>query len=104
MVQAILRVHAADPAFHRELNAELSRVAILERIRETESRLTDLIRTVIGTKFGNVRPQNLDLAAFLLVHMVIGLIHAAVAHRPELLTDPEFADEITEMAMRYVLV
>jgi hypothetical protein len=50
-----------------------------------------------------LRPKNLDVAAFVLVHAVEALTHTAVVEHPELLEDDVLTDEFTDLILRYMI-
>jgi AcrR family transcriptional regulator len=49
-----------------------------------------------------LRPANLALAARIAVEVVEALTHGAALRTPELLDDPEYASEVTDLVYRYL--
>lgn len=76
----------------------LQRDLFLERVRKWEAFLADLLEA----HRDELRPEALATGPFLLSRAVQGVLHGAALERPELLKDDAFADEVAEMAWRYV--
>jgi AcrR family transcriptional regulator len=98
-VAAVLRAHAHDPERQRVMHAELPRTGRLPLVRETESRLAAAVRLLVSAHRAELRVRDLDLRAFVLVHLVEGLAHAALAHRPELLASRAFEAAIVDAVL-----
>ena len=47
-------------------------------------------------------PENLDLAAFLVVHTLEALTHGIITDHPERLGDPALAEEVSNVVVRYL--
>ncbi len=102
MVRAMIAAHAVDPALHRVLMEQAPRVVPTDRAAELERRFEALVLTYLGAHRGAVRPRNLPLAAFVVVHVTEALAHAAVLDRPDVFASDAFVDEVTELLVRYV--
>src|SRR5258708_31515081 len=100
--------HGIDPKLHRVLTEQVPRVGRLERLFDIEANTTAMVRAYLEARRDEIRPRDLDLAAFVLVQTVEALTHGAVLRRPELLerpADPRAAcleDEITAVVVRYL--
>ena len=103
MIDGLLAHHAEKPRVHQVLIEEIPRIAGLERMLEIDRLAVDMIAVALGTREEALRPQNIELAVFMLVHAVQGITHAAVLERPELLTGADLTDEITDLVARYLL-
>ncbi len=102
MVKVMLRAHAVDPRLHKVLVEQVPRIGRLERVHEIEDHFTKLVRAYLESRKHEVRPKNLDLAAFVAVSTVEALTHAATLYHPELLATDALADEIAELVLRYL--
>lgn len=102
MVALMIRAHAVDPALHRVLIEEVPRVGRLDGMHEVERRFTELARAWLEARRTELRPRDLDLAAFLTVSTVEALTHLAVLYHPERLAGDALAGEITSMVVRYL--
>ena len=101
-VTLVCEAHARHPPFQRVLHAELPRTGRLPLVREAESRLAAAVRALVSAHRAELRVRNLDLAGFVLVHLVEGLAHAALAHRPDLLRDRRFQRAIVDAVLSCV--
>ncbi|HWB74577.1 MAG TPA: TetR/AcrR family transcriptional regulator [Nannocystaceae bacterium] len=103
LVVTLLRMHAMAPQLHRVFIEQMPRIAGFERIAQLDRVIIDLIRSELERRDERLRPKNLDLAVFILVHSVQAITHAAVLDRPGALVDTELADETTALVLRYLL-
>ncbi|HKA15002.1 MAG TPA: TetR/AcrR family transcriptional regulator [Myxococcota bacterium] len=96
-VERIIAMNALDPALHGQLVDPVpdhDRAAMREFIAEMRTYLTDHAR-----ELGLPDPE---LTSFIAVRALEGVIHGASLEAPERLRDPRFADEVTELFVRYV--
>lgn len=103
MIDGLMAHHADKPRVHQVLIEEIPRIAGLERMLEMDRMMVDMIAVALTHREERLRPQNVELAAFTLVHAVQGVMHAAVLERPELLTGEDLTAEITDLIARYLL-
>jgi len=103
LVKALLRAHAVAPALHRVFIEQVPRITGLERIQQVDRLLIEVIRSELAQREERLRPRDLDMAVFILVHSVQAVTHAAILERPDALADDALADEITVLALRYLL-
>jgi AcrR family transcriptional regulator len=102
IVGAMLAAHAVDPSLHRVLIEQVPRIGRLERVSDFERRTAELLRAALERRREELRPKNLDLAVFVVVHAVEAITHAAVLTRPETLRDTALRDEIAALVLRYL--
>ncbi|HZS38783.1 MAG TPA: TetR/AcrR family transcriptional regulator [Polyangia bacterium] len=102
MVELMLRAHAVDPRLHKVLIEQVPRIGRLERVHQVEAHMAKLVRAYFEAHRHELRPKNLELAAFVVVQIVESLTHAATLHHPERLADGHLADEITTVVLRYL--
>jgi AcrR family transcriptional regulator len=102
LVEAVIGAHRHHPKLHKVLTEEVPRVGALRRIVEIEAKLSELMRAGLQVRRREIRPENLDLAAFVLVHAVDGVVHGAVNYAPERIDDGELVDELTELLVNYL--
>jgi AcrR family transcriptional regulator len=103
LVKALLRAHAVAPALHRVLIEQVPRISGLERVKEVNRMLIEIMRTELERRPEKLRPRDLEMAVFILVHSVQAVTHAAVLERPDALCDDALADEISALVLRYLL-
>jgi AcrR family transcriptional regulator len=100
MVDTIVRIHAAeDPALHRVFMEEVPRNGMLERMQE----MKEMLRAYLIAHQGELRVTDPELAAFVAVHTVEALTHAALLYHPARLRDGALAREITDLIVRYFI-
>jgi AcrR family transcriptional regulator len=102
LVEAVVSAHRHHTKLHRVLTEEVPRVGALRRIVDIEARLVALLRAGLEPRKREIRPENLDLAVFILVHAVDGVVHGAVLYAPERIDDAELVDELSELLLRYL--
>lgn len=101
-VTLMLDIHRADPALHRVFAEQLPRVGDFRRIEASVDEGVALVRAYLELHAHEIVPKDLELAAFVLVHTVEALTHAAVITRPALLDTPALRDEISACLLRYL--
>ena len=101
IVRALLRAHAVEPKLHKVLIEQVPRIGRLCAINGVSDRMTTVVRAYLESRRDELRPQNLDVSAFVLVRAVEAVAHATVIERPEYLVDGELADELAELVLRY---
>jgi AcrR family transcriptional regulator len=102
MVSLMLRAHSVDPKLHKVLIEQVPRIGRLERVHDIEARVTRLARSYMEQHAAEIRPQNLDLAALVVVQTIEALTHAAVVQQPDRVVDEQLTLEIGEMVLRYL--
>jgi AcrR family transcriptional regulator len=103
IVGLMLRAHAVDPALHKVLIEQVPRIGRLEHIHDIEAQMIALARAYLEQHAGQIRPKNLELAAFVVVATIEALTHAATLYHPEKMKDPALAEEITQLVVRYLV-
>ncbi len=101
-VLAMIRAHAVDPDLHRVLIEEVPRTGALAKVRAVESDALVLARGYLSGLPG-LLPKDVEVAAFLVVTSIEAATHAAVLHRPELLHNETFVDEMVALVERYLV-
>jgi AcrR family transcriptional regulator len=103
IVSAMVEAHRVDPDLHRVLVAATPAVGALEETRHVEEAAAALLVAFLKARADELRPLDFELSAFLLVHSVEALTHAAVLEHPRLLKDEAFIDETTRMILGYLV-
>jgi AcrR family transcriptional regulator len=102
VVRLMLRAHAVEPALHRVLIEQVPRVGRLDRLHEVEDHAVALVRAWLEAHRAEVRPRDLERAAWVAVTAVEALTHRAVLSRPEALADPALEEEMVQLVVRYL--
>ena len=96
VVELVIALHAVDPALHN---------ACSER-RTMESQVELAFRRQVQKRFEQagdaIRPLDPEHASFIVTRAVEAVIHGATFDEPERLSDPRFAEEVTELVVRYL--
>lgn len=101
LVRVMIEAHAVDPKLHKVIVEQVPRVGRLEHVYDVEANVTALTQAYLEAHRDEVRVRDLSMAAFVVVHIVEALTHAAVLMRPQILGEP-LIDEITEVIVRYL--
>ncbi|MDE3246409.1 MAG: TetR family transcriptional regulator [Acidobacteriota bacterium] len=102
MVQTMVEVHRVNPALHRVLVNVVPSVGGLAETRVVEDAATALLTQFLKARKDELRLLDPELSAFMLVHAVEALTHAAVLEHPQLLKGEAFVKEATRMILGYL--
>lgn len=98
-VSVMIDSHRVNPKLHQVLAEQVPRVGRPELDAQA------LIRDYLEVHREEIGVADLDTAAFICTTAVDALTHAAVLHRPDILTDgkaEQFVDEVTDLVVRYL--
>jgi AcrR family transcriptional regulator len=101
-VGAMLAVHRVEPKLHRVFSEQLPKLAGRETMQRWLEDAESTVRAYLEIHRERLRPQDLDMAAFVLVHSVEALTHAVVIFKPRYLERASLAHEISELVLRYL--
>lgn len=102
LLDAMLEIHRRDPALRRIIIEQVPRVGRLAKMLDLQSQIAQVIRNHLEERCEEIRPRDLDMAAFILVHSVEAVIHGSVYKRPEYLGREKFVEELTELVVSYL--
>lgn len=102
IVRAMVEVHRVNPALHRVLVNIVPGIGGLAETRVVEDAARELLARFLEARAVELRPMDPHLAAFMLVHAVEALTHAAVLEHPELLKGDVFVAEASRMILGYL--
>jgi AcrR family transcriptional regulator len=103
VIRAMIEAHRIDPRLHQVLVEQVPRLGRLQHIEQLEQYARTLILAYLEARKSEIRPKKLELAAFLMAHVVEAITHGAVLHEPSLLADEGLVDETTDLIVRYLL-
>ncbi|NJO39438.1 MAG: TetR/AcrR family transcriptional regulator [Cyanobacteria bacterium CRU_2_1] len=103
LVKACMAAHAVNPTLHKVLNEQLPRIAKLQQVNNAEEQILNLFRAYLEKNRDRIRPQNLDLTVFILGCTVESLCHEAVIEHPELLSNGELEEEVSNLLLNYLI-
>jgi len=103
LVVATIKVHTVNPELHRVFTEQIPRVGQFEKVLDVEKRIVEILSDYFETERERIRPQNLSLAAFIVVQTVEAVTHAAAVNDKDLLETNELSEEITILLSRYLI-
>ena len=105
LVKVMMDAHQVDPKLHRVLVEQVPRVGRLDNMQAVEREASAMVRTYLEAHRNEIDVADVNLAAFICVATVEALTHAAVVHRPEVLSDKRadaFVGEVTALLLGYL--
>jgi AcrR family transcriptional regulator len=95
-VDLVIALHAVDPELHNALSERRA----TDPHDELEFR--HLMQAQLEANRDELRPLDAELASFIAVRALEAVVHGTALDEPERLSDPRFADEVTELLVRYL--
>lgn len=102
LIRLFMEAHAVEPKLHRALMEQVPLANRPRVLQDFERNVAAVVRGYIEVRASEIRPTDLDMATFILVHAVEGLAHGALLERPEYLKSERYLDEVTELVVRYL--
>lgn len=102
LVRVMIDAHRIEPKLHRVLVEQIPRVGNMEQIERVDEEAIELVKLYLEAHREEIGVEDLDMAAFLAVSSVEAMTHVAVLRRPELLSDPQFVEEVAALVVRYL--
>ncbi|MHB1846660.1 MAG: TetR/AcrR family transcriptional regulator [Deltaproteobacteria bacterium] len=102
-VKAMLSAHRVDHKLHRVFSEQLPKLAGREVFQRWFEEGQALVRAALERHRERLRPADLDMAAFLLLHAVDAITHAVTIFKPRYLDRAALADEISTLVLSYLL-
>jgi AcrR family transcriptional regulator len=100
-VRGMLAAHAVEPELHQVLFTQALHLG-LEVVEGVQCAAREIVRGALERRRREILPEDLDLAAFVLVSAVEAVTHAAVLKRPEHLSSPALEEELCALILRYL--
>ncbi|WP_433931453.1 TetR/AcrR family transcriptional regulator [Sorangium cellulosum] len=102
LIGDVLAEKAADPRLHQALHELLPRMRQLGYVDSHELKLFRAVRAFLAPRATDIRPRDLDMAVFILVHSVNALAYAVTTERPEYLQGDAFVSELCSLVVGYL--
>jgi AcrR family transcriptional regulator len=102
-IRAVISAHRVEPKLHKVLIEQVPRIGALKQVRELEDRMEEFLRHSLQIRKKAIRTRNIDQAAFILMHTVEAVTHAAVIDEPHHLGDDKLVAELTDLVVRYLV-
>jgi AcrR family transcriptional regulator len=100
IIQTEMEALGADPALHRVLFEHVPRLDAAEHITAVQAQVVDLIRAELTSRAEQLDVDDPELAAFLVVYAIDGVVQAALRHRPELVGSAALLDHCTDLVVQ----
>lgn len=102
LVTAALASQRVEAPLAHVLLTQCPRSAEADLDRRWKQGITELLAAQLLSAREPVRPRNVELAAYVLVHALFGVVRDAIAERPRLLEGDALTIELTELTLRYL--
>jgi AcrR family transcriptional regulator len=102
LIEAMLRAHRLAPELHALLSEQVPKVGRMKRMHEIDQEAARLILSRLRSRRPRLRPKNLELAAFMIVHGVEGILHALAVEPRDAFCREEVLEELTSLVTRYL--
>lgn len=103
VVFAELRALSEHMPLLRVLFEHVPRFGPAEHIAQAQAHVAELFRSSLAERRHEIREIDLELAPFLLMHAIDGVLQAALRQRPELVHSEQLLESCTELVWRYLL-
>jgi AcrR family transcriptional regulator len=101
-VQLMIASHQVDPELHRVFVEQLPRVGDFAKIEASSQEGMAMTRAYLAAHASELATTDHDLSAFMVVHTIEALTHAAVLTRPDLLKRSDFVTELSQLILGYL--
>lgn len=99
LLSELLKAEGINPALHRVLIEQVLRTTARKEMLGFEERLEAALSDAI--RKADIEPADRELAAFVLVRVVLAVVQSVVVDRPRYKT-PALADELTHLVVGYL--
>ena len=103
MIRAMLAAQQAEPRLHRALVEQVPRIGALRRLHELSANYERLVAAWLAENLERIEVKDVDMAAFVLVAAVEGLVNRAILDRPELVSSGKIEEHILRLVLAYVV-
>jgi len=103
MIRAMLVAQQAEPRLHRALVEQVPRIGALRRLHELFTNYERLVAAWLAENLERIEVKDVDMAAFVLVAAVEGLVNRAILDRPELVSSGKIEEHILRLVLAYVV-
>ena len=101
-VTAMLEAHALNPQLHQALTQQVLHLG-WHYIRELTMAACSVVKVYLEMHKNEILPQNLDVAAFVLVSAVESVTHATLLDGEDGIPTDVLVDEVCALILRYLL-
>lgn len=101
IVESMVHAHLLEPQLHSLLAEQVPKMGRMKRMDEIDREAVRLLLEKLVRHRRRLQPSNLELAAFLIVHSVEGVIHAIIRD-PRAFDVRDVIGEVTSLVMNYL--
>ncbi|MCP3098449.1 TetR/AcrR family transcriptional regulator [Myxococcus sp. K15C18031901] len=102
IIQQVLTLKRLHPQLDVLRYALLPHLRPLGYVDTFEQELFRLVRSFLAPRVDDIRPRELDMAVFIVVHSLEALCHASGVQRPDYLTNDVFLEELCALVLGYL--
>lgn len=105
LVATAFKTHRVEPRLHRVLAEQIPRTGKLQDVAAFDRENYTMFRAYLENHGDEIRPVDLEVAAFVCVTSIEALTHMAVLYRPEILAGDaleSLIEEGTRLVVRYL--
>ena len=100
-VRAVIEAHALEPKLHQVLILQAITMG-LDTVAEIEQRARDVVRAFLEKRRDEILPNDLEMAAYVLVSAVEAATHRALLETPEDVAWDSMERELCALILRYL--
>lgn len=101
-VSTVVDLNLDNRDFVAKLFMQAPRLNRVTRIMESRDQFIVLLVEILKVRAHEIKPADAELAAYTIVHAVMGVIQGLVLHPPEKLDRAKVKSELTALALRYL--
>lgn len=103
LIRAVIAAHAINPRLHQVLNEEIPCSGKLEQAQKMDGRFADMLMKYLARWSDRLKPQNLEMTAFIFSHTIETLCHAAVIEDQQYMNNSQFEAEVCNLLLSYLI-
>lgn len=103
LIHSMIEARSVDPKLRRVFDEQLPKAGKLLRLREYENQAVEMLKNYLQLKKSEVKVKNLDMAAFISVYAVEGILQVALNSRQDILSMGHLEDELTNLIVHYLV-
>jgi AcrR family transcriptional regulator len=100
LIEAMVDAHSADPELYQALFSEVPHMA--DETKDFPVRLHGAFRLALASRVKELKPRDLDKAAFVVAHMIDSLSHGAMFRRPQSVSLAAAKEEAMHAVLAYL--
>jgi AcrR family transcriptional regulator len=102
LITAMLEAKLLEPELSRVLFEQLPPIGQVDVLQHWTERACTVVEAALTMRADEIRTENVELAAFVLVNACHGVVHSAVLQRPDLIDNGDLAEETVQLVVGYL--